>query len=104
MKKMSLAFASILAVSTAAFAQTPPPAGPGGPDGREMKSITRAEALAKAGAHFDKIDTNKDGVIDAAERKAAHENRRGPGGPGGKGGPGGPGGPGPAGQAPAATK
>lgn len=103
MKKMSLAFASILAVSTAAFAQTPPPAGPGGPDGREMKSITRAEALAKAGAHFDKIDTNKDGVIDAAERKAAHEKRRELHGqhPGGKGGHGGPG---PSGQAPAATK
>ena len=75
MKTKLLAFASILAISTAAFAQAPAQ-GPG-PDGqREMKPTTRAEALAKAGSHFDKVDTNKDGVIDAAERKAAHMKHR----------------------------
>lgn len=96
MKSKSLVLASILAISTAAFAQTtvpaekaapgapsasrpaPPPHGPGGPRGPhdEGKSWTRAEALAKAGEHFDRADTNKDGVVSPDERKAAHEKMR----------------------------
>lgn len=96
MKSKSLVLASILAISTAAFAQAPmpaekaapggpaasrpapPPHGPGGPRGPhdEGKSWTRAEALAKASEHFDRADTNKDGVVTPEERKAAHEKMR----------------------------
>lgn len=100
MKSKSLILASILAISTTAFAQTtvpadkaapggpaasrpaPPPGGPhGGPGGprgphEDGKSWTRAEAMAKAGQHFDRIDTNKDGVVSPEERKAAHEQMR----------------------------
>lgn len=118
MKSTALVFASILAASTAAFAQAPntsenaapgtapraeqPHHGPRGDHGprEDGKSWTRADALARAGEHFDRVDTNKDGVVDPAERKAAHEKMRAmheqrkagkPGGPGkpGEGGPGG---------------
>lgn len=41
-------------------------------DGR----VSLAEALAVPMAHFDKVDTNKDGTISPEERKAAHEKMR----------------------------
>lgn len=59
-------------------------------DGDGMISLD--EQKARALARFDRADTNKDGKIDAAERKAMHDrmvamrDRRGPRGPGGPGG------------------
>lgn len=85
MKSKSCVLASILLVSTAAFALPPvaegspdaPRAERGAPHGfHEGKSISRADAMAKAGEHFDRVDSNKDGMIDAAERKAAREKMR----------------------------
>ncbi len=38
--------------------------------------ITRAEMLARADARFDRMDTNKDGQLDANERKAGAESAR----------------------------
>lgn len=93
MKSTALIFASILAVSTAAFAQAPstaehaapgthpraerPHHGGGDHGPREGgKSWTRADAMARAGEHFDRVDTNKDGVVDPTERKAAHQKMR----------------------------
>ncbi len=94
MKSTAFVVASILAVSTAAFAQAPntaenaapgsaprperPHHGPRGDHGpREGgKSWTRADAMARAGEHFDRVDTNKDGVVDPTERKAAHQKMR----------------------------
>lgn len=39
--------------------------------------VTRAEALAEAGARFDRMDANHDGKIDQAELAAMAEMRRG---------------------------
>ena len=56
-----------------------PMAGRGGGGGG--RSLTRADALARAGARFDRMDTNHDGKLDAAEiaasRAAMHHGRRG---------------------------
>ena len=88
MKSTALIFASILAVSTAAFAQAPSTAehaAPGSAPHPERphhgpreggKSWTRADAMARAGEHFDRVDTNKDGVVDPTEQKAAHQKMR----------------------------
>jgi len=40
-------------------------------DGR----VTLAEATAAATAHFDRVDTNRDGTLSPEERRAAHEGR-----------------------------
>lgn len=61
--------------ATVAHAQTPPP-GPGGPGGPPRDpwgdaTVTREEAMAKAGEMFDGMDKNKDGVIRESEEDAA---------------------------------
>lgn len=80
------------------FAQGPPPQGPGGGPNQPQRALVR------------QFDADKDGRLNAEERKAARaflasapaQSRGGPGGGrmGGRGGPGGPGGA-PAGPAPA---
>ena len=83
MNKAILAFALGASIATAATAQDGPPRGPGGAmmraDANGDGIVTRAEALAEAGARFDRIDTNHDGKIDQAEL-AAMPMRRGRGG------------------------
>ena len=37
-----------------------------------MGDMTRAQAIAMANGHFDRIDVNKDGKIDRADREAMH--------------------------------
>lgn len=39
--------------------------------------LTKAEALAAAGAMFDRVDSNKDGRVDQAERDAARAHMKG---------------------------
>lgn len=85
MFKISAAAFALLSAS-AAFAQTSAP---------DMKSITRAEVLARVAARFDAADTNKDGVLSRDEKHQAREQkmhdkhmrhpgmRRGPPPPGG---------------------
>jgi hypothetical protein len=46
------------------------------PAAAPKQPITRAEMLARADARFDRIDTNKDGQLDANERKAGAEAAR----------------------------
>ena len=45
------------------------------------RTLTRADATARAGARFDRMDTNHDGKLDATEmaaaRSAMHHGRRG---------------------------
>ncbi len=76
MKTVIRAFAlgvSALAAATAiaASAQDMPPRGPGGAmmraDANGDGIVTRAEALAEAGARFDRMDANHDGKIDQSE-------------------------------------
>lgn len=45
-------------------------------DANGDKAVTRAEFDTAAAQHFDQVDTNKDGQITPAERKAAHEKMR----------------------------
>jgi hypothetical protein len=61
--------------------------GHGGPDGKRGGpmhldadgdgAVTLAEAQGGIAAHFAKIDSNRDGSIDQAEMRAAHEAHRG---------------------------
>jgi hypothetical protein len=64
---------------TAASAQDMPPRGPGGAmmraDADGDGIVTRAEALAEAGARFDRIDANHDGRIDQTELTAIADRR-----------------------------
>ena len=88
MKSKSLILASILAISTTAFAAghagapmvekkaAQPAEKKDGPHHDTGKSMTRADVLAKASAQFDLADTNKDGVLTHEERKAAHAKMR----------------------------
>jgi hypothetical protein len=66
---------------TAAVAQTtpvkaPPPAGMHQGPGPGHKEVTRAEVLAKAAAHFDAADVNKDGVLTRDEHRAHRKEMR----------------------------
>jgi Ca2+-binding EF-hand superfamily protein len=63
-----IAAASLAGIALPAIvtAQTPPPAPRPMADG----VMTRAEALARADKRFDKLDTDRDGKISAAERSA----------------------------------
>ncbi|MBX3594194.1 hypothetical protein [Sphingomonas sp.] len=61
---------SLLAASGVAVAMQADPAGPAGPP------KTKAEAIARADARFDRLDTNKDGQLSAEERKAGMEAAR----------------------------
>ncbi len=78
-KSPKMPTASLLAVAALALAAVPAAAqvagaNAGQPDLRERAAeTTRAQAEARAAAMFDRIDTNRDGVIDEAERAAARE-------------------------------
>ena len=65
------ALASGLVLSPLAMAE--PPAGK---HDHFKGDITKADFLKKMEERFDKMDTNKDGVLSEAERKAAHEKMR----------------------------
>lgn len=62
------ALALIGAAAGAAYAA--PEGAPAGPGGMMDKTVTRAEAQAMAGAMFDRLDANKDGKLDKADREA----------------------------------
>jgi hypothetical protein len=116
--KITLALVASLSMAGAVAQTAPvkpaPPSNPriaAGPDhkGHGQKDITRADFLAKAGERFDRVDTNKDGVLAKDERRAErqlmrehggmhprHPQGQPPGGPGEHKGPPPPGGPGPA--------
>lgn len=66
MKKFALAISiAALAVGGAALAETQKPGG-GGND----RTVTRADALERSGLMFDRMDVNKDGKLDSADREA----------------------------------
>lgn len=71
MRKLTLALSTAaLALSGAAIAQTAPAA-----PARErapMADMTRAQAQAKAEAAFARMDANRDGTVDQADRQARH--------------------------------
>lgn len=68
MKKTLISLTLLTAVTAgAAMAQVPPP----GEDPMGGKTVTKAEAAAKAAEMFAKMDVNNDGKIDQADR-AAH--------------------------------
>lgn len=58
-----------LAAIAAALGVTAAVAAPGGMR-HPLADMTRAQASAKAGEHFDRMDANKDGKLDAADRSA----------------------------------
>lgn len=76
-----IAAASMTALAGLAIAQ-PGPRGPDGGfgllalDGNADGKVERAEVLAAQRAHFDKIDTNRDGQAAPEEFKAFHEQER----------------------------
>ena len=63
------AIGAMLAAGVAIAMQSETPAAP-------KKPVTKAEMLARADARFDRMDTNKDGQLDANERKAGAETAR----------------------------
>lgn len=69
--------AAALAIAGAACAQSPA-APPGGSerDRPEARTQTRAEAQARAEAMFARLDVNKDGKLDRADREARRQERR----------------------------
>lgn len=67
------ALAIVLAVSPAAFAGS---GGMHGMEGMPKGDITKAEFLKLAETHFNKMDTNHDGVVSLEERKAWHKQMR----------------------------
>lgn len=70
----SVALTLVLLASPAVFAQHGN--GMAGMEGMPKGDITKAEFLKLAEAHFEKMDTNKDGVVSAAERKEWHKQMR----------------------------
>ncbi|WP_448502336.1 hypothetical protein [Sphingomonas sp.] len=78
MKKLTLAAAlgATMLAGTAMATQTPAPQqAPGALQQRMAPPATRAEAIQRADAMFDRLDTNRDGIVTAAERQAAREAR-----------------------------
>lgn len=63
------AIGAMLITGTAIAMQTTPAAAPKPP-------VSKADALARADARFDRLDTNKDGQLSADERKAGAEAAR----------------------------
>ncbi len=52
-------------------------AAPGhGPEGMPKGDVSKADFLKHMEDRFDKMDSNKDGVLSQAERKAAHDKMR----------------------------
>jgi len=90
MRPASLTLAAALAavlISSAALAQTSPPAGSppaatsaaGGAPGMTRDEYVR-RATERAGKHFDRMDTNHNGILEQSEIdawKAAHPGRKG---------------------------
>ena len=66
MKKTLIGLALLTTAAGAAIAQVPPPGG----DPMGDKTVTKAEAQAKAAEMFAKMDVNKDGKLDQADRGA----------------------------------
>lgn len=66
----TVVFTLVLAASPLAFAEH------GGMEGMPKGDITKAEFLKLAEAHFDKMDTNHNGVVSLEERKAWHAQMR----------------------------
>ena len=60
----------------AALIAVPVIAAPGAPSAKDDVTVTRAEAQAQATQMFAKLDANKDGKIDAADRAAQHAERQ----------------------------
>jgi hypothetical protein len=63
----------VLAASPVAFAGY---GGMAGMEGMPKGDISKAEFLKLAESHFDKMDSNQDGVASLAERKAWHKQMR----------------------------
>lgn len=73
MKKLTIALsAAALALSGAVVAQT---AAPAAPDTAPRPDLTRAEVQQRAEARFARMDANRDGKIDAADRAARQAAR-----------------------------
>jgi Ca2+-binding EF-hand superfamily protein len=75
MKTTTLVLAAAAALALAggaAYAQAPANAGQGPARGADM---TRAQAEQRAAAAFERMDANKDGVLDAADREARKAQR-----------------------------
>jgi hypothetical protein len=47
-----------------------------GMEGMPKGDMSKAEFLQRAESHFEKMDTNHDGVVSLAERKAWHQQMR----------------------------
>lgn len=72
MKKLltATAIGAMLTAGVAIAMQTETPAAP------PRKPVTKAQMLERADARFDRMDTNRDGQLDADERKAGAEAAR----------------------------
>lgn len=73
--KLAIGLLAAASMSTAMAQPTPAPAPHQGP-AFHHKDVTRAEALAKAAERFDRVDTNKDGVLTKDERRAMRHKMR----------------------------
>ena len=73
--KKTLIGLSLVALAASGVAIAQPMGGPGR-DAMADKTVTRAEAQARAGEMFAKMDANKDGKLDAADREAHRAERR----------------------------
>lgn len=73
--KKTLIGLSLVALAAGGVAVAQPMGGPGR-DPMGDKTVTRAEAQTHAGEMFAKMDANKDGKLDAADREARRAERR----------------------------
>lgn len=73
--KKTLIGLSLVALAAGGVAIAQPMGGPGR-DAMADKTVTRAEAQTRAGEMFAKMDANKDGKLDAADREAHRAERR----------------------------
>jgi Ca2+-binding EF-hand superfamily protein len=74
-RTLSLAALAAAALSTAGLAQSGPQPGPGAQRPDPTASVTRAEAQTRAAEMFARMDQNKDGKLDAADRAARQGER-----------------------------
>lgn len=67
----------VASLTVASMAMAAPGQGHGhGPEGMPKGDVSKADFLKHMEDRFDKMDSNKDGVLSQAERKAAHEKMR----------------------------
>ena len=72
MKKIAIGL-SLAALAVAGTAMAEQAGGPGQRDATVTRAtVTRADALARAAQMFDRLDVNKDGKLDPADREAMH--------------------------------